>query len=112
MSTSIVSNDPSSVSPFRPPDSRVLAANCAKVSSQVNNEKPKTLSVPTQSRMEEMPSLLEKTVQEGNKVATKSFLQENKNNNDVPKLVLEVDEDVESLGIDRGSESQLLGEHF
>ena len=112
MSTSIVSNDPSSVSPFRPPDSRVLAGNCGKVSSDVSNEKPKSLDVPTTSRMDRIPSPMENPVQEVNKVTTKNNLQENKNNNDVPKLVLETDEDIERFGNNGGSETQLIGERY
>ena len=99
MSTSIVSNDPSSVSPFRPADSRVLAGNCGKVSSDVSIEKPKSLDVPATSRMDKIPFPMENPVQEVNKVTNKNDLQENKNknNNDVPKHLLETEEDIESV---------------
>ena len=108
MSTSIVSNETSSISPFKPPESREVAGDLTKNASHLNIDQPMSLVVPTHTHTKSMRSSIEnsdiKNPLSENHI--QSFPQ-NKNNNGVPKLMLDED-DSKSLETAGGSKTQLL----
>ena len=108
MSTSIISNETSSISPFKPPESREVAGDLAKNASHLNIDQPKSLVVPTNTQIKSMRSSIEnlenKNPLSGNHTHN---VPQNKDNNGVPKLMLDED-DSKSLEIAGGSKTQLL----
>ena len=113
MSTSIVSCETSSISPFRPPDNRSASENVSNDTSHFTNGKPNSLAVPTTNHKGHISSPMNSVVttnrlQGNHNEAIEIDLQLNKNNNDVPKLVLEEDGDMNFPQNDSRSNAQLL----
>ena len=108
MSTSIISNENSSISPFKPTESREVAGNLTKDASHLNIDQPMSLVVPSNTHIKSMRSSIEnleiKNPLSGNHTHD---LPQNKNNNGVPKLMLDED-DSKSLETAGGSKTQLL----
>ena len=113
MSTSIVSCETSSNSPFRPPENRLAPESVSKDTSHFINGKPNSLAIPTHNYKGQLSSpknslVTTNTLQGNHNEAIEIDLQLNKNNNDVPKLVLEEDGDMNFPPNDSGSKAQLL----
>ena len=113
MSTSIVSCETSSISPFRPPDNRSASENVSNDTSHFTNGKPNSLAVPTNNHKGNIScpknSVVATNRLQGNhNEAIEIDLQLNKNNNDVPKLVLEEDGDMNGPQNEKRTKAQLL----
>ena len=113
LSTSIVSCETSSNSPFRPPDNRLAPENVSNDTSHFTNGKANLLAIPTHNHKGQISSpknslVTTNTLQGIHNEAIEIDLQLNKNNNDVPKLVLEEDGDMNCPQNDSGSKAQSL----
>ena len=108
MSTSIISNETSSISPFKPPESREVPGDLTKNASHLNIDQTMSLVVPTHTHIKTMSSSSKnsdtKNPLSGNHIHN---LPQNKNNNGVPKLMLD-EGDSKSLETTGGSKTQLL----